>query len=262
MRINFGKTLLVVAAIVGAGIISSACKNNKQQDNPEASEELLEIPMVKVEGGTFMMGATEEQMSVADSCEMPARTITVSSFQISKYEITQAQWEAVMGTKPSYFTGDNHPVECVSWKEAQEFIEALNEKTGKHYRLPTEAEWEYAARGGNKTHNYKYSGSNNLNEVAWYSKNSGNKTHKIGSKKPNELGIYDMSGNVWEWCLDRFAPYTGDSLVNPKVEVKADPVLRGGSWRADAVRARVSDRYHYYATYPDAVIGIRLAMDN
>ena len=155
--------------------------------------------MVYVQGGTFMMGATSEQGSDAYDNEKPAHQVTLSSFSIGRYEVTQEEWQAVMGSNPSWFKGPKRPVENVSWDDCQAFIKKLNEMTGKQFRLPTEAEWEFASRGGIKSQGYKYSGSNNLNSVAWYADNSGNTTHDVGQESPNELGIYDMSGNVWEW---------------------------------------------------------------
>ena len=199
--------------------------------------------MIKVQGGTFTMGCTSEQGSDCYDNENPSHRVTVSSFYIGKYEVTQALWEAVMGSNPSDFKGGNLPVENVSWDNCQEFIRKLNSKTGKNFRLPTEAEWEYAARGGNKSNGYKYSGSNSIDNVAWYYGNSGNKTHTVGSKSPNELGIYDMSGNVWEWCSDWYGSYSSGSQTNPTGPSSGSyRVLRGGSWYGDAGDCRVSNR--------------------
>ena len=175
----------------------------------------ISIEMVRVEAGTFTMGATPEMKDPWDD-EKPAHQVTLTNdYYIGKYEVTQTLWQAVMGNNPSNFKGDNLPVERVSWYDCQEFISKLNSITGKTFRLPTEAEWEYAARGGKKSRGYQYSGSSNISDVAWYTDNSGSKTHAVGSKQANELGIYDMAGNVWEWCQDWHEEYTGSSQINP-----------------------------------------------
>ena len=222
----------------------------------------LNLQMVYVEGGTFTMGATPEQGGDAESDEKPSHKVTLSSYYIGKYEVTQAQWRAIMGKNPSYFTGDNNPVERVSWHEAQEFCKKLSELTGKNYRMPTEAEWEYAARGGNKSKGYKYSGSNTIGDVAWYESNSDSKTHPVGQKQPNELGIYDMSGNVWEWCSDRFGSYTSSPQTNPTGPTSGSRrVSRGGCWYGDANYCRVLFRG---GSSPDSRygnLGFRLASD-
>ena len=196
--------------------------------------------MVYVEGGTFTMGATSEQGSDVKDNEKPAHSVTLSSYYIGKYEVTQKQWVEIMGSNPSLFKGDNLPVENVSWYDVQEFLRRLNAKTGKRYRLPTEAEWEYAARGGNRSWGYKYSGSNDIGTVAWYDVNS---THPVGSKSPNELGIYDMTGNVWEWCSDWADSYSSTAQTNPQGPATGTfRVLRGGSWYNFARFCRVSYR--------------------
>jgi formylglycine-generating enzyme required for sulfatase activity len=208
------------------------------------------------------MGATSEQGSDAYSDEKPAHRVTVSDFYIGKYEVTQAQWKAIMGSNPSKWTGDNLPVENVSWNDIQEFIQKLNQKTGKKYRLPTEAEWEYAARGGNKSRGYKYSGSNDIGTVAWYSSNSGDKTHPVGQKQPNELGIYDMSGNVWEWCQDWYGDYSSASQTNPTGPSSGSyRVLRGGSWNDYTGGCRVSSRTCNTPSSRGSYNGFRLAHD-
>ena len=160
-------------------------------------------------------------------------------------EVTQAQWKAVMGSNPSNFSGcDNCPVENVSWNDVQQYIQKLNAQTGKNYRLPTEAEWEYAAKGGKSTRGYTYSGSNDIGSVAWYYDNSGSKTHAVGTKQANELGIYDMTGNVWEWCSDWYGNYSSYSVTNPTgVTSGGNRVLRGGSWSSNADNCRTTFRY-------------------
>jgi len=203
--------------------------------------------MVYVEGGTFRMGSNQGK-----DREKNAHQVTLSSFYIGKYEITQAQWEEVMGTsfslqktkgdeangagnpiydgRPSIIgEGDGYPMYYVSWEGAQEFIRRLNEVTGKQFRLPTEAEWEYAAHGGNKSKEYKYIGGNNRNDVAWNYDNSKNSTHPVGTKQPNELGIYDMSGNVWEWCSDWYGNYNKNAITSPQGPLTgSERVRRGG----------------------------------
>jgi len=203
----------------------------------------LNIEMVAVQGGTFTMGCTPEQGDECNKDERPAHQVTVSDYYIGKYEVTQAQWQAVMRKNRSKHKGYNLPVEHVTWEEVQAFIRKLNTLTGKKYRLLTEAEWEFAARGGNKSRQYKYSGSNIIDSVAWYNKNS-RKSQVVGTKAPNELGIYDMSGNVWEWCSDRYGGYNSHEQTNPTgtSSLLVGCVLRGGSRYNYAQLARVSLR--------------------
>ena len=218
--------------------------------------------MVYVSGGTFTMGATKEQGSDAYDVEKPTHSVTLSSFYLCKYEVTQALWCAVMGNNPSNFKGNNLPVEMVSWDNCQTFISRLNNLTGRKFRLPTEAEWEYAARGGNCSRGYKYSGSNTLSDVAWYDGNSGSKTHPVGSKSPNELGLYDMSGNVWEWCSDWYGTYSSSAQTNPTGSSSGSGrVLRGGSWSSlFAGHCRSSYRYYVAPDYCNYYFGLRLAL--
>lgn len=206
----------------------------------------ISIDMVRVEAGTFTMGATPEMKNPYVE-EKPAHQVTLTNdYYMGKYEVTQALWKAVMGNNPSRFKGDNLPVETVSWKDCQNFLSNLNRITGKTFRLPTEAEWEYAARGGNKSRGYQYSGSNNLLDVAWFKDNSGRETHAVGTKQPNELGIYDMSGNVWEWCQDMYGKYNSSSQVNPTGANRVyGRMSRGGSWYFNARSCRSSCRVFY-----------------
>jgi formylglycine-generating enzyme required for sulfatase activity len=205
-----------------------------------------ETEMIFVQGGTFTMGCTSEQGDDCEDVEKPVHQATISSFNIGKYEVTQAQWKAIMDHNPSYFKGDNLPVEQVRWNDIQEFIRRLNAKTGKKYRLPTEAEWEYAARGGNKSGGYKYSGSNDIDTVAWYyDSNSKKTTHAVGTKQANELGIYDMSGNVFEWCSDWYSTYSTAAQRDPKgpkASKVSGHVYRGGGWYGSASNCRVTYR--------------------
>ena len=229
--------------------------------------------MVSVQGGTFTMGATGEQGSDAwDDEEKPAHRVTLSDFSIGQTEVTQALWRAVMGSNPSYFKGDNLPVEQVSWEDCQEFIRRLNTLTGRRFRLPTEAEWEYAARGGAHSQGYKYAGGNYLRDVAWYGQwngntydngNSGERTHPVGTKSPNELGLYDMSGNVWEWCQDWYSSnyYSSSPSTNPTgPSTGSYRVNRGGSWSYFARNCRVSCRNYNAPSNRIINLGLRLAL--
>ncbi|MCM1168782.1 MAG: formylglycine-generating enzyme family protein [Bacteroides sp.] len=219
----------------------------------EKDQKDVDIEMIYVEGGTFQMGGTGEN-------EKPVHTVTLSSYYIGKYEVTQSQWNAVMKKNPSYFNGGKLPVECVNWDDAQKFCKKLSELTGKHYTLPTEAQWEYAARGGKKSMGYRYSGSNEIDEVAWYGGNSEGTTHPVGTKKQNELGIHDMSGNAWEWCADLMGNYSADSVVNPcQTESGTSHVLRGGRWNFGEQSCQVSSRADN-SRNNFGVIGFRVVM--
>lgn len=218
--------------------------------------------MIAVKGGTFTMGATSEQGSDARDDEKPTHQVTLSDYCIGETEVTQELWQAVMGSNPSYFTGNlQRPVEYVSWNDCQEFIKKLNQLTGKTFRLPTEAEWEYAARGGSQSQGYKYAGSNTIGDVAWYTSNSSSTTHPVGQKQANELGLYDMSGNVCEWCQDWYGSYSSSSQTNPTGPSSGSiRVGRGGSWLYYARYCRVSYRFYGTPTAGSNVLGFRLAL--
>lgn len=225
--------------------------------------------MIYVKGGTFTMGCTSEQGSDCEKNEKPAHTVAISDFYMGETEVTQELWNAVMGSNPSRFKGDERPVETVSWNDCQEFIQRLNRLTGKTFRLPTEAEWEYAARGGNKNRGYKYAGGNDINAVAWYAVNSYDKgsgnpdygTHPVKGKSPNILGLYDMIGNVWEWCSDWKGSYGNSSQTNPEGPSSGScRVLRGGGWDTDALFCRVAHRYYWTPDVHCASFGFRLSL--
>ena len=235
-----------------------ASTGKSQEQIPRVIQDLISN-MIYVQGGTFTMGATSEQRSDADPDEKPAHQVTMSSFSIGKYEVTQEEWEAVMGKNPSKFKGAKHPVENVSWDDCQEFIRKLNALTGKHFRLPTEAEWEFAARGGNRSKGYKYAGGNLIDKVAWLGGNSNNTTHKVGEKLPNELGLYDMSGNVWEWCQDWYGDYNSKAQTDPTGPTSGSiRVNRGGGWYSSGNICRVAYRNRFAPSYAYTNLGLRL----
>ncbi len=210
--------------------------------------------MVYVEGGNFQMGSNS-----GENDEMPVHTVTVNSFFMDATEVTQAEYRRVMGKNPSNFSGcDECPVEKVSWEDAMEYAN----KVGK--RLPTEAEWEYAARGGNQSMGNTYSGSNDLSVLGWYVDNAGNKTHPVSQKRPNELGLYDMSGNVYEWCADWYGEdyYSQSSRANPHGPASGTTrVLRGGSWNNNDINCRVAYRYADFPINKYIIFGFRCVQD-
>lgn len=264
-----------VTGDVGSGITSGNGKTivwNVGVEHPNFSSQTVKIKiiaedgttlpdldMITVQGGTFMMGS-----DTGEADEQPIHSVTLSTFKIAKYEITQRLWVAVMGTNPSQFTGDDiRPVEKVSWNDVQQFLTKLNQMTGKTYRLPTEAEWEFAAHGGNQSLGYTYAGSNDINTVAWYVSNSGSTTHPVGTKAPNELGIFDMSGNVYEWCNDWYSDtyYNISPSVNPPgPSAGTRRVLRGGSHYDDD--CRTTARYGGFYPYTNSFnVGARIVID-
>ena len=273
--------VIVIATLVVCVAIVSLLKNTIQTspneevkytkdsivaDEPRAKEVKrivvndISFKMIPVEGGTFTMGATSEMTEPFDD-ENPTHQVTLSSYYIGETEVTQALWKAVMGSNPSNFKGDDLPVEQVSWDDCQTFISKLNALTGKRFRLPTEAEWEFAARGGNKSCGYQYSGGDELSEVAWFVGNSGDRTHAVGTKIANELSIYDMSGNVCEWCSDNYVAYSSDSQVNPSSSGSgANRSFRGGSWINRNRKCRVSNRFSVDFNNRYDGLGLRLAL--
>ena len=255
---------LSVRPVFGGNFIGPE-EQPEEPETPSANQSFtvngVSFTMIAVEGGTFQMGATSEQGSDAWGDEKPVHYVTLSDYYIGETEVTQELWEAVMGSNPSYYSGyPQRPVERVSWNDCQDFITKLNQLTGKNFRLPTEAEWEYAARGGNKSQGYKYSGSNIIGDVAWYYDNSSS-THDVKTKAANELGIYDMSGNVYEWCQDWYGDYSSSSQTNPTgPSYGSFRVLRGGGWDSGASCCRVSLRNGDSPDYRGYYLGLRLVL--
>ncbi|MBP7429727.1 MAG: formylglycine-generating enzyme family protein [Candidatus Hydrogenedentes bacterium] len=260
--------LVIAAAIIGCQP-SYQSNNDDYDDPPGATEETIMLPgnvpleMVWIPAGTFLMGRwyPDEQDSVSD--EAPQHQVTLSQgFWMGKYEVTQTQWEAVMGSNPAYFSGANRPVEWVSWNEVQSFITALNSLTGETFRLPTEAEWEYACRGGRKTRFYwgddpTYT---QIGNYAWYGSNSGGRTHDVGTKLPNGFDLYDMSGNVWEWCQDWYDAYSSGSVTDPTGPASGPHrVGRGGGWSSDGAYCRSAYRSSFDPSGTGDYIGFRLS---
>lgn len=255
-------TLASNTASSSNGYASSSSVSSDGNDISIPVSNGITIDMVKVEAGTFKMGATSE-MKKPFKWEKPVRQVTLTNdYYMGKYEVTQALWQTVMGSNPSRFKGSNNlPVECVSWDDCQEFIRKLNIMTGRSFRLPTEAEWEYAARGGKKSCGYQYSGSSNILDVAWYWDNSLDGTHVVGMKQANELGLYDMTGNVFEWCKDWYGAYRSSSLINPAGTTSgADRVCRGGGWGSSMRCCRSSYRDYYPPNYRYGNLGFRLVL--
>ena len=239
----------------------------------------LSLPMVFVRGGTFTMGNKEHENNNIISDEIPPHTVTLSDFYISQYEITQDIWVTVMGSNPSFFLGDSLPVDNISFSEAIQFAFKLSEMTGFTYRLPTEAEWEYAAKGGYKSENYKYPGGDNIEEVGWTKINSQKTTHQVGLKKPNELGIYDMCGNVYEWCSDMYGEYSSEDAINPtgatnystkifsnnswevSVGAVSNHVIRGGSWTNSSKNCYTTKRESKSSNHKRYNYGVRIVRE-
>ena len=245
-------------------------------DDVEISEEQQAVilnliaNLVRVEGGTFMMGAqhsnpesTNYDPGAADN-ESPVHQVTLSDYYIAKYEVTQREWSAVMGDdlgwSDLYGKGDLTPAYNVSWEAANAFVERLGALTRLSFHLPSEAQWEYAARGGSYTQDYRFSGSDDVNDVAWYNGNAGGILHSVGEKQPNELGLYDMSGNVWEWCSDSYALYSEDDSQDPCVLSGSPYVLRGGSWTYLSSYCRVTCRDSYNSAAVSTSVGFRVSL--
>lgn len=265
-----------------ADVEKLVCSNLVFKVTPSGGEKLtftvngVSFTMVQVEGGTFTMGASREQGVDAESDEKPTHSVTLSTYYMGETEVTQALWQAVMGKSLTqivkengwitYGVGDNYPMYDISYEDCKTFVSKLNsllstQLGGKRFALPTEAQWEYAARGGNKSQGYKYSGSNSLSAVAWYTDNSGGASHTVKMKQANELELYDMSGNVWEWCQDLYSSYSSSSQTNPTGSSSGSGlVIRGGGWGSRARRCRVSDRNSFTPSYRYNDLGLRLCL--
>ena len=247
-----------------------------EKGRPFSSDQKVPDNKIFVEGGTFTMGSND-----GDDDEKPPHIVTLSSFYIGKYEVTQREWREVMGNNPSHLKGDDLAIEYVNWYGVVEYCNSRSKKEGltpcytkdgksvtcdfnaNGYRLPTEAEWEYAARGGNKSRGYKYSGSDNIKDAAWYVDNSNEKTHRARGKKPNELGIYDMTGNVCEWCWDWYGSYSSSSATDPKGSSSGKRrILRGGSWSGGAKYCRTAYRNRLVPDLRSDGIGFRVVVSS
>lgn len=266
------KVVLYVITAFIATIVPVSCKSVKNTlslaETKEISVNGVKFNMIWVEGGTFLMGATPEQGSFVESDEKPVHQVTVDGFYMAETEVTQELWETVMGYNPSFCPNAQNPIENVSWNDCQTFIDSLNRLTGQCFRLPTEAEWEYAARGGNKSKGYKYSGSDNVDEVAWYNKECEAhelikvfNTQRVKTKLPNELGLYDMSGNVCELCQNCYSESVleGSNNLDDNL-IECERVVRGSSWTSCSNQCRISVRDPIEQTDQFAEVGFRLAL--
>ena len=257
LRCGTGALLAVIISLTLIGNLFAQTAAKKKSQSKKVTQG-LQFAMVHFKGGCFDMGDKSDKIS---SDESPVQNICVKDFEIGKYEVTQGQWRAVMDENPSSFSscGEDCPVEMVSWDEAQEFIKRLNKKTRSNYRLPTEAEWEYAARSGGKREEWAGTSQEaELVDYAWYAANAGESPHPVGQKQPNKLGIYDMSGNVWEWVLDIYKP-TANTATSTDDRTVTGSVSRGGGWKAAAKDVRVSNRFYSHPAAKYSNQGFRLA---
>ena len=256
-EINISDVNAVIDNILGGG-------QHTGTDPVSYTVDDVSFTMIHVDGGTFRMGATEEQLYPSNA-EKPVHEVTLSSFFIGQTEVTNGLWKAVTGSYPRgyYYVNPTYAAEAVSWDECQEFITKLNQLTGKTFRMPTEAEWEYAARGGNKSKSYVYAGGNDIEDVAWYRTNGKHQCHTVATKAPNELGLYDMSGNESEWCSDWYGAYTGDAQTNPTGPATGtERVFRGGNHESDKDDCRLSHRRSFAPDYNGHWTGLRLVIVN
>ncbi|MCC5946726.1 MAG: SUMF1/EgtB/PvdO family nonheme iron enzyme [Bernardetiaceae bacterium] len=255
-------TIFLLSANTYVSPTQTALKTTLKQDTTILING-VSFDLVFVKGGTFVMGCQEGRDTNCNNDEKPTRNIKLSNFYIGKYEITQKQWEAIMGKIPNHSKPcTDCPVEFISWKDVQSFIEKINQLTALQFALPTEAQWEYAARGGEKSKAYQYAGSNDIDKVAWYFSNADKKTQPVGQKEPNELGIYDMTGNVAEWCADSYAPYGKDQNThNPKVSQEgADYIVRGGGRNSYPAKCRITNRSKKIMAAKFPSLGFRISL--
>ena len=251
--VTISRTAMLIVLLVGATVAYAQDRHYTVNG--------VKFTMKYVRGSTFMMGAADND-AMAEADEKPAHRVSVADYYIGETEVTQELWKAVMGDNPAKFKGENCPMENVSYNDCQSFVEKLSRMTGRHFRLPTEAEWEYAARGGNRSKGYMYAGANDTASVAWLNTDSLWARHMpVATKRPNELGLYDMSGSVWEWCDTMYEPYQGSkgNWFNRLIR-KRFKVVRGGGFRGYARYARVTNRYAVAAWRNDHTVGLRLAM--
>lgn len=262
------KKLFLLAAV--ASMMMTACNSDKTEVSEDKNGVVtltskgVDYDLILVNAGNFNIGATSEMKDITPNEEQPMHQVTITKdYYIGKTEVTQELWEAVMGSNPSSIKeGKNLPVVNVSWEDCQKFVKKLCELTGKQFRLPTEAEWEYAARGGAKSHTLQYSGSIYVERIAWYKSNSDLTLHPVGSMDKNELGFHDFSGNVWEWCQDAHATYPAEAQTNPCVAPDSTNtfVIRGGGWNSGRSDCRYTARKGVSGDFNNADIGLRLAM--
>lgn len=254
-HVNSKKSNTKKTKVSNSGINKTPNQTNTpvSADNKKMLLKKMLSNMIEVKGGYFIMGSEDME---ALSWEKPVHMETVNSFRIGKYEVSQKEWDSIMENNPSLYVGEDFPVQGVSMEDCLNFIKRLNELSGLNFRLPTEVEWEYAAKGGKESKGYSFSGSDDIDDVAWYVDNCGSEIHAIGSKKPNELGIYDMSGNVWEWTSDQFSK----NYSSPRKG--SDYVIRGGSWLQEKNDCRVTNRYYTNPTTNGLSYGFRLVLDS
>ncbi|MCI7496930.1 MAG: formylglycine-generating enzyme family protein [Prevotella sp.] len=255
-------SIVVLGSTFGVIFIHDSDRDDKAPITIAPTVKQFDMPMVEIKGGSFIMGSDLNTDPDAEEDEAPRHQVTVSSFKMGKYLVTQSEWKQVMeDTKAQKSKNGKYPMINVTWEEVQTFISRLNEQTGRHFRLPTEAEWEYAARGGAKASNKGsiYSGGDDLKTMGWYADNSGNRPHPVGMLAPNALGLYDMSGNVWEYCSDWYGDYQAKKQTNPKGPATGDyHVIRGGSWNSSSHCCRITYRQDNSIISPTPDIGFRL----